>query len=200
MLPLVMFGPVTRGVGVTELSEGVNVVAADKFGAVENVFKVALAACDWEKVEFGTDNGGTEDGRFVGRGGGGADGGLKTGGGGGSGVSELTGWGAGGTAFVFFLLLLLLFGLGDGFEDGVVVGGGGGGGLGVTIEGESAAAAVAAPAEAATKLIVSIKVSKLENVFGGAFFFEEPVFGVVGAGVGVGMGVGIGVGVVISDF
>lgn len=90
----------------------------------------------------------------------------------------------------------MLFGLGDGFIDGVVVGGGGGGGvgLGITTEGETAAAAAAAPAEAATKLIVSIKVSKLENVFGGAFFFEEPVFGVVGAGVG------IGVGVVISDF
>jgi hypothetical protein len=96
------------------------------------------------------------------------------------------------------LLLLLLFGLGEGFMDGVVIGGGGGGGVGVggTIEGETAAAADAAPAEAATKLIVSIRVSKLENVFGGAFFFEEPVFGVVGAGVGVGMGVGV----VISDF
>lgn len=196
MLPLVMFGPVTRGVGVTELSDGVNVVAADKFGAVENVFKVALAACDWENVEFGIDKGGIDDGRFVGRGGGRADGGLKTGGGGGNIVSELVGCGGGGAAFVFFLLLLLLFGLGDGFIDGVVVGGGGGGGvgLGITTEGETAAAAAAAPAEAATKLIVSIKVSKLENVFGGAFFFEEPVFGVVGAGVG------IGVGVVISDF
>jgi hypothetical protein len=48
VLPLVMFGPVTRGVGVTELSDGVSVVAADKLGAVEYVFKVALAACDWE--------------------------------------------------------------------------------------------------------------------------------------------------------